>query len=69
MKPEWQSFLQNAGAEIENNTVLSFGNLEREQRVVHTGLVISDLSHFGLIAAYGGVLGVVCYLFCLGLSG
>ena len=53
MKPEWQSFLQNAGAEIENNTVISFGNAEREQRVIHTGLVISDLSHFGLIAVYG----------------
>ena len=53
MKTEWQNFLQDAGAEIENNRVISFGNPEREQRVLHSGLIICDLSHFGLIAAYG----------------
>jgi len=53
MKPEWQSFLQKAGAEIENNCVVSFGNPERELRIINTGLVICDLSHFGLIGAHG----------------
>jgi len=53
MKPEWLEFLKNAGAEIENNKVTSFGNLNRELRVIHTGLVICDLSHQGLISVDG----------------
>ena len=53
MKPEWLEFLKDAGAEIENNKVVSFGNLTREQRMIHTGLVISDLSHYGLISVDG----------------
>lgn len=53
MKPEWQLFLENAGAEINENKVISFGNLQREQRVAHSGLVMTDLSHFGLISVYG----------------
>jgi len=53
MKPEWLDFLKNAGAEIENNEVTSFGNADREQRVVHSGLVICDLSHQGLISVDG----------------
>ncbi len=53
MKREWQEFLTDAGAEIENNRVVSFGNLQHEQMVVHTGLVITDLSHKGLIEANG----------------
>ena len=53
MKPEWSEFLINAGAELQDSTLVSFGNIQREQRVVHTGLVMSDLSHYGLIAVYG----------------
>lgn len=55
MKPEWREFLLNAGAEFddENDLVISFGNPEQEQRVAHTGLVMCDLSHHGLISAYG----------------
>ncbi len=53
MKPAWLDFLKNAGAEIEHNKVQSFGNLERERRIVHTGLVICDLSHHGLISVDG----------------
>ncbi|RDH83955.1 MAG: folate-binding protein [endosymbiont of Galathealinum brachiosum] len=53
MKPAWLDFLKDAGAEIENNKVVSFGNLEREHRMVHTGLVICDLSHHGLISIDG----------------
>ncbi len=53
MKPEWLEFLTKAGAEIENNQVISFGNLQREQRMVHTGLIICDLSHHGLISIDG----------------
>ena len=53
MKPEWLDFLNDAGAEIENNRVVSFGNIEREQRMIHSGLVICDLSHHGLISVDG----------------
>lgn len=54
MKPEWKQFLKDAGAEIDDNaSVESFGNSDHEQRVIHSGLVICDLSHQGLISAYG----------------
>ena len=53
MKPEWHTFLENAGAEFNGQTVTSFGNIPREQRMIHTGLVMCDLSHLGLISAYG----------------
>lgn len=54
MKPEWKTYLQNDGAEFaDDGSVVSFGNPERERRVTTMGTVICDLSHFGLIAAYG----------------
>ncbi len=53
MKSEWKAFLVNKGAEIDNDRVSSFGNQVRETRVVHTGNVIADLSHHGLIAVHG----------------
>lgn len=53
MKPEWQEFLNDAGAELDDGRVDNFGNPDQEQRVVHTGLVIADLSHYGLIECYG----------------
>jgi|GEM_PF-9629 len=53
MKPEWQEFLIDAGAELDTDCVTSFGNPDQEQRVIHTGLVMADLSHYGLIECYG----------------
>ena len=53
MNTEWQSFLENAGAEIQHHKVISFGNLPREQRMIQTGLIICDLSHLGLISVTG----------------
>jgi len=53
MKAQWLDFLKDAGAEIENHKVVSFGNLQREQRMIHTGLVMYDLSHHGLISIEG----------------
>jgi len=53
MKAQWLDFLKDAGAEIEDNRVVSFGNLQREQRMIHTGLVMYDLSHHGLISIEG----------------
>lgn len=54
MKSEWKEFLLNKGAELsDDDSVQSYGNEERELRMVATGDVIADLSHVGLIAAYG----------------
>jgi len=53
MKPEWREFLLNRGAEFADGSVQTFGNPERELRVVTVGNVLADLSHTGLIAAYG----------------
>lgn len=53
MKPEWLDFLKDAGAEVEDNQIVSFGNPQREQRVIHSGLTMCDLSHQGLISVDG----------------
>lgn len=54
MNSEWKTYLENDGAEFtDDGRVISFGNPERERRVTTTGNIICDLSHFGLIAAYG----------------
>lgn len=53
MKPEWLDFLNDNGAEMDDGQVVSYGNLERERHMVHTGLVICDLSHQGLISVDG----------------
>lgn len=53
MKHEWKDFLQNAGAEFEQDCVATFGNPDRERRIAHTGDLFCDQSHFGIIAAYG----------------
>ncbi|UCB54639.1 MAG: folate-binding protein YgfZ [Thiotrichales bacterium] len=53
MKHEWKEFLKNSGAEFEEDCVCTFGNPERERRIAHTGDLFCDLSHFGIISAYG----------------
>jgi len=53
MKPEWKDFLADAGAEFDDGRVTTFGNPDRERRVTTSGNVFCDLSHLGMIAAYG----------------
>ena len=53
MKPEWKAFLADAGAEIENGTVVHYGNPVREQEVALTGMVFADLGYQGVIAVHG----------------
>ncbi len=54
MKPEWKRFLLDRGAELDaDERVLHYGNPDLELRVVTSGDVICDLSHFGLLAAHG----------------
>ena len=53
MREDWKAYLSNAGANIEGDTTLDFGNVTRELKATPNGSIISDLSHLGLIAAYG----------------
>lgn len=53
MIPGWKEFLTDAGADIQGETVVSFGNPDLELRVVTTGNVIADLSHIGLLGIRG----------------
>lgn len=53
MKPEWKAFLIDCGAEFEGDSLVSFGNPERERRIAPQGAILCDLSHFGLISVAG----------------
>jgi glycine cleavage system aminomethyltransferase T len=53
MKPEWKNFLIDFGAEFEGDSLVSFGNPERERRIPPQGAILCDLSHFGLISISG----------------
>ncbi len=53
MKPEWKTFLIDCGAEFEGDSLVSFGNPERERRIPPQGAILCDLSHFGLISVTG----------------
>lgn len=53
MKPEWKTVLEDAGAEFSDGSVISYGNEERERRIINTGETLCDLSHLGLVAVYG----------------
>ena len=53
MKPDWKHFLVDCGAEFEGDSLVSFGNPERERRIPPQGAILCDLSHFGLITIAG----------------
>jgi folate-binding protein YgfZ len=53
MKTQWKAFLADAGAEFEGDSVVHFGNPEREQEVALSGLVFTDLGYLGVIAVHG----------------
>lgn len=53
MKPEWKNFLIDYGAEFAGDSLVSFGNPERERRIPPRGAILCDLSHFGLIGVSG----------------
>ena len=53
MLPEWQAFLENAGATILDGHVAHFGNPSLETQIATTGEVIADLSQRALIAVRG----------------
>lgn len=53
MKSEWKEFLANAGAELCDGEVATYGNPEQELSIALTGDVFADLSHQGVIAVHG----------------
>lgn len=53
MTPEWQTFLTAQGAQTDVQDGLHFGTVNAEVATARSGLVLADLSHFGLIAFSG----------------
>jgi folate-binding protein YgfZ len=53
MQADWRSFLVDRGAEFEDGCVCHYGNPAQEHSVVLTGNILTDLSHYGLIAVRG----------------
>ncbi len=53
MQQGWGDFLKGQGAVIDQGKVADFGALQEELHTARDGLVLADLSHFGLIAFSG----------------
>ena len=53
MKVDWKNFLQDAGAEMDGDTVMHFGNPQRESMAALGGTVYTNLGFMGVIAVYG----------------
>ncbi len=53
MLPEWKTFLERAGALVENGSVSHFSKPDEELQALAGQTIICDLSHLGLIAATG----------------
>jgi len=53
MNEQWKQFLTDQGAVIEGSQVCHFGNEKAEKKTALDGRILCDLSHYGLIRAYG----------------
>ncbi len=53
MIESWKQYLQQMGAQFDNNTVIHFGQPHEEQQQALQGDIITDLSYFGLIKISG----------------
>ena len=53
MNTDWQSFLEQQNATLDENRVMDFGDSNKERQATASGHVIADLSHYGLISAEG----------------
>ena len=53
MIENWAEFLVNQGADIEDGRVKHFGNDNAEKKAALEGHTLCDLSHYGLIRAFG----------------
>lgn len=53
MQSDWRSFLENRGAEFNNDIIMHYGNPTQERSVALTGNIICDLSHYAMLAVSG----------------
>lgn len=53
MQADWQAHLANYKAHIDDGKVTDFGNTAAEIDAIDKGIIIADLSHFGLISITG----------------
>ena len=53
MNPTWQDHLVKAGAVIENDRVIHFGNPKNELQAAQSGTILADLSYLGVISISG----------------
>ena len=53
MQQDWSDFLKEQGAAIEQGAVAHFGAPQEELHTARDGLVVADLSYYGLIAFSG----------------
>lgn len=53
MNNEWEQFLIEQGAKIENSCVINFGLSIHDEQLAYSSVLIADLSHYGLIEAWG----------------
>jgi len=53
MIENWRQFLTSQGAKIEGGQVKQFGDENAEKQAAMEGHVLCDLSHYGLIRAFG----------------
>lgn len=53
MNPTWKEHLIKAGAALEDDHAIHFGNPEQELRTAQTGTILADLSHRGVIGVNG----------------
>jgi tRNA-modifying protein YgfZ len=53
MHAQWKRYLENAGAQFEDECIRNFGSIRREAQVAVSGLVFCDLNHLELIRVSG----------------
>jgi len=53
MNQDWQNFLTQQGAQLQEGVVQHFGNLQAELLAARDGTVLSDLSQFGTLKVSG----------------
>ena len=49
MNPTWQAYLQARNAIIQDGCITHYGDAAAELKSAHSGTLLADLSHFGLI--------------------
>ena len=53
MNKNWQSFLEQLGANIIDGAVIDYGNPDAELKSTEHQTILADLSHYGIIEAQG----------------